>query len=774
MGVKKLTVGRQDVVTHAQRRLRRSRRHFLSTAWALSSSAFVGCQKAVPQARTVTARAADEQRVETLLSRMTLEEKLGQMSQHSIGMIAENQLEDAVRRGRVGSCLNATLEVRNRLQKIAMEESRLKVPLVFGRDVIHGYRTIFPIPLGQATSFNPELVEEAARVAAREAASAGVDWTFAPMVDVSRDPRWGRVAESCGEDPWLTSVLGSAMVRGFQGRNVSDPERVLACAKHFVGYGAAEAGKDYNTADIPEQVLREVYLAPFRACVQSGVQTLMSAFNELNGVPASANEFTLRQVLREEWGFQGFVVSDWTSVLELIAHGLSADERTAARDAIHSGVDMEMVSQTFVSHGVSLVESGEIPLATVNESVRCILRVKLARGLFERPYVTPPAKSVLLAPEHLDVARRLAEESVALLKNEGELLPLDPKLRSIALVGPLADAQRDQMGTWTMDGVAEDTITLLAALRTRYPNLAIHHAPGVPRPRSSEKTGIAEAVAAAQRAQAIVVCVGEDAAISGEARSRALLDLPGAQNELVNAIAALGRPFVLLVLTGRPLTIEGAIERAAAVLWSYHPGTMGGPALVNLLFGHCSPSAKLTLSIPRTVGQIPVYYSHKSTGRPPKDDHRPEVPVGTALDPSDFTARYLDVESSPLFPFGFGLTYGKMVYSALEVLTPRVGRSQRLSVRARLENQGKRAATEVAQLYVRDLFASVTRPVKQLKGFQRVHLQPGEGRLVDFVLNAADLAFPGRDGKPTLEPGKFHVWIGGDSRADLRGEFELV
>jgi beta-glucosidase len=714
-------------------------------------------------------------RADELLTRMTLREKLGQMAQFSVGFQPVAECEQAAREGRVGSFINCpSPELRNRLQRIAVEESRLGIPLLFGRDVIHGYRTMFPIPLAQACSFDVALIEEGARVAAREASSVGIDWALAPMVDMTRDPRWGRIAETSGEDPFLSAELGAALVRGYQGADFSDPERVVACAKHYLGYGAAESGKDYNTTLVPEQTLRELHLPPFRACVAAGVGTIMSAFSELNGVPASANPFTLRQILKGELGFAGFVVSDWASVTETISHGLCESERDAAREAALAGVDVEMATRAFSDHLESLLESGEVSLAVIDEAVRRILRVKLQRGLFERPNVDLKRPSALVTTEHLAVAQRLAEESAVLLKNEGDVLPLSPTLRRLAVIGCLADSALDQLGTWTIDGKPEDAVTTLTALRQRFPQLELSYEPGTPTPRSTDTSGIERAVAAARSADAVLLFAGEDQAISGESKSRAFLDLPGVQSELIRAVAASGKPLVLVLMAGRPLAIGADIDRAQAALWAWHNGSMGGPALVRLLFGERAPSGKLPVSFPRSVGQIPVYYAHKQTGRPLTGQRKPGVPLGTPLDPVGFASCYLDVENSPLFPFGFGLSYSRVEYSDLQVATPSLARNGTLEVSAQLTCHGSHAIEEVAQLYTRDLVASVTRPVRELKAFQRIRLAPGETKRVTFQVPASRLAFPGRSGGPVLEPGDFDVWIGGSSEADLRGEFELI
>lgn len=703
-----------------------------------------------------------EARVEEILSRMTLREKIGQMCQLS-GMSEEG--EELIRRGEIGSFLNVVgAEECNRYQRIAVRESRLGIPLLMGRDVIHGFRTIFPIPLGQAAAWDPELVEEAARIAAREASSEGINWTFAPMVDVARDPRWGRIAEGGGEDPFLTSTLGRAMVRGFQGEDLSAPDSIAACAKHYVGYGAAEGGRDYNTTLIPEGTLRDVYMPPFKACVEAGVATIMSAFNEINGVPATGNEFTLRKVLKGEWGFEGFVVSDWEAVAELVVHGFCADEREAAEAAVRAGVDMEMVSRCYREHLEGLVRSGKVPIELIDEAVRRILRVKLKLGLFENPFVDPSRRSVLLAEEHLEVARRLARESVVLLKNENDLLPLPDDLRAIAVIGPLADSPVDQMGCWVMDGRAEDVITPLRAIRERVSGRTeVIFAPGLEGPRSCERRGFEEAVRAAKRADVVLLFLGEDAGLSGEAHCRAFLDLPGAQEELLKAVAGEGKPIVAIIMAGRPLVLTSILDKVDALMFAWHPGTMGGPALADLIFGDESPSGKLPVSFPRAVGQIPIYYSHKNTGRPPKPGER-----------GGFFTGYLDIDITPLFPFGYGLSYTEFRYDNLRLSSERIGIGDSLTASVDVENEGRFEAEEVVQLYVRDLVGSVTRPVKELKGFKRVRLRPGERRTVSFTLHTDDLRFHNREMEFVVEPGEFRLWVGGSSAEGLTAGFEVV
>jgi beta-glucosidase len=717
-----------------------------------------------------------EKRVDGLMSQMTLEEKVGQLCQATD--VNDRHLELA-RQGRLGSILNVVgpetanpAQASNEAQRAAVEGSRFGIPLIFGRDVIHGYRTILPIPLGQAASFDPALVEEGAAVAAREASAAGIHWTFGPMVDIARDPRWGRIAEGGGEDPVLASRMGAAMVRGFQGSDPSHPERIAACAKHYAGYGAAEGGRDYNTTWIPENLLRDVYLPSFKACVEAGVATVMSAFNDLNGLPATANPFLLRQVLRDEWGFDGFVVSDWDSVQELIPQGVAANKTEATRLALAAGVDMEMVSTCYAESLRAMVESGAVPVAQLDEAVRRVLRTKLRLGLFDRPYVDESRVSILLADSHREVARRLATESCVLLKNDGAL-PLPSDIRSLACIGPLADAPVDQLGCWAFDGRAEDSVTPLTALKEALAGRCeVTYAAGLDHARGSETKGFAEARRLAAKADAVVLFLGEDAGLSGEAHCRAFLDLPGAQEQLVRAVAEVGKPVICVVMTGRPLALTGILDKANALLVAWHPGTMGGPAIADLLLGKASPSGKLPASFPRTVGQVPIYHSHMNTGRPPSPGMA-DIPTGTPLDPTGFLSGYLDVAPVPLFPFGYGLSYTRFAYSDLKLSRDSMPVDGKLTASVEVANTGPVAGEEVVQLYLRDLVGSLTRPVKELKDFARILLAPGESRTVSFTLNADQLAFHTLEGKRVVEPGAFHLMIGGNSRELLTAGFDV-
>jgi beta-glucosidase len=638
------------------------------------------------------------------------------------------------------------------------------------------------------------------------------------MVDIGRDPRWGRVAECLGEDPLLSGVLAAAMVRGFQGDDLADPTSLAACVKHFAGYGASEAGRDYNTTNIPEGELRSVHLPPFRAALEAGAATVMTSFSDLNGIPATANRFLLTQVLREEWGFDGLVVSDWRSIPELIVHGLTEDARDAALTAAEAGVDMDMMGHAYADHMEELVASGALPEARVDAMVANVLRVKLRLGLFEAPYppgsdpgspVSPGRRSDP-PPAHRALAREAALRSVVLLRNEGGLLPLDARrLRRVAVIGPLAHEPREQLGTWIFDGDPALSITPLAALRAALGNApldapwdapgdapenalrdatpaALPKAPPAPRvryvrtldtTRSEDRTGFAEAVEAAADADVALLFLGEEAVLSGEAHSRADIGLPGAQEALVGAVRATGTPVVLVILAGRPLALESVVDQVDALLYAWHPGTMAGPALADLLLGAASPSGRLPVTFPRVTGQIPIYHAHRNTGRPPTPEtfvHLRDLPRGASQLSTGATSYHLDTHYTPLFPFGFGLGYTTFAYDRLEVEPAEMPTNGVVEVSVEVENTGNRKGSEVVQLYVRDPVASVTRPVRELKGFQRVELAAGERRTVTFTLRGADLAFPGRDMTWVTEPGRMEVWVGGNAQATLAAEFRIV
>ncbi len=732
------------------------------------------------------AQAADgshqiEQRVQALLQRMTLQEKIGQMVQLNAGdgdPVAV--LADGLRAGGIGSILNQVdVNLVNELQRIAVEESRLGIPLLVGRDVIHGFKTVMPIPLGQAATWNPALVKEGSRIAALEAATAGVNWTFAPMIDIARDARWGRIAESMGEDPFLAQVYAAAMVEGFQGDDLAVTGTIAACAKHFAGYGAAESGRDYATTNIPENELRNVYLPPFRAALDAGVSTLMASFSDLDGVPATGNAFLMRDVLRGEWQFDGFVVSDWDSVRQLAIHGIAEDERDSVHQAVTAGIDMEMAGGAYSRQLESLVEDGLIPVEMIDKAVSNILRVKFELGLFEQPYTDPASLPPIGNDRALAVARKLALQSVVLLKNDDAALPLTTEtLDSIAIIGPLADAPYEQLGTWIFDGDVDLSVTPLDAIRDLLlGDVNVRYVRAMENSRSRAGPGFDDAVDAAQASDVAILFLGEESILSGEAHSRADINLPGDQVELVRRIRATGKPVIAVILAGRPLTLTNILDDVDALLFAWHPGSMGGPAISDLLFGLESPSGKLTATFPRMVGQIPIYYNQKNTGKPPSPDtvvHIDDIDTHAPQTSFGMTAFHLDAGYEPLFPFGFGLSYTNFQYEDIRVSADEIGLGETITISADLINTGSVAADEVAQLYIRDLVGNVTRPVRELKGFRRLRLEPGQRATVDFELHTDDLAFYGRDMTLITEPGLFHAWIGGSSNADLQTEFRIT
>jgi beta-glucosidase len=739
---------------------------------SIMTTTFAESRSTVPQT---------EERIAALLGQMTLAEKIGQMNQvHAGDMEPVEVLGDALRAGRIGSVINQVdVATVNELQRIAVEESRLGIPLLVGRDVIHGFKTVMPIPLGQAATWNPEVVRQGAIVAAREAATSGINWTFAPMIDITRDPRWGRIAESPGEDPYLASVLAVAMVEGFQGDDLSAAGTIAACAKHFAGYGEAESGRDYATTNIPENELRNVHMRPFRAAVDAGVLTLMASFSDLNGVPATGNEFLMRQVLRDEWSFGGFVVSDWNSIHQLAVHGLTADDRESAMAAATAGVDMDMAGNVYVGHLGELVEKGELDIDVIDTAVANILRAKFRLGLFKNPYTDPDALPPIGNPEALATAKTAALQSVVMLKNENSVLPLSKdRLERIAVIGPLADAPYEQLGTWIFDGDRELSVTALEGIRGLVgDDVQIEYVRAMETSRSKSTGPFDEAVAAAMQSDAALLFLGEESILSGEAHSRADINLPGAQAELVRRVRETGKPVVAVIMAGRPLTLTNIVDEVDAMLFAWHPGTMGGPAIAELLFGLESPSGKLPATFPRMVGQIPIYHSQKNTGKPPTPEkvvHIDDIDARAPQTSLGMTAFHLDAGYTPLFPFGFGLSYAEFVYDDIRVSAEELPVGGTITVSAELTNRSDVAADEVAQLYVRDLVGNVTRPVRELKGFRRLRVEAGETVTVSFELHTDDLAFYGRDNTLMVEPGDFHAWIGGSSDTSLRAEFRVV
>lgn len=702
-----------------------------------------------------------ETKVRALLAEMTLEEKVGQLVQLSF---PQGVPVDAVKRGEIGSILNLTGAAETRTWQGYALESRLKIPLLFGFDVIHGYRTLFPIPLGSTASWDLARIEQAERIAATEAAAAGVHWTFAPMVDIARDPRWGRISEGSGEDPYLGAAIAQARVRGFQGQDLAATDTVLACAKHFAAYGAAQAGRDYFTTDVTERVLREVYLPPFHAAVSAGVGSFMAAFNDLDGTPCSANAFLLDHVLRREWGFTGLVVSDWEGVSQMRAHGNVVDLQDSAAKAIIAGLDMDMQANAFARELPKLVQSGTVPTTRLDEAVARVLRAKFQLGLFDDPYRycdEARERGAMLRPAAVFAARDLARRSCVLLKNERNVLPLQTESVRIALVGPFADSPADQNGAWYGRGLASDAVTLRRALEDENPG-RVRYALGCAA-EGGDTAGFAEAVRAAERADVVIFAAGERAEQSGEARSRTSLNLSGHQEALLTALRQAGKPVIMILFTGRPLTIEKIEPLADAILVAWHPGTMGGPALCDVLSGRYNPSGHLPLTWPRSVGQIPIFYNHKNSGRP----------VGEKADDLMFS-RYIDSPNEPQYPFGFGLSYTTFAFDDLRLSRNTLQPNDAVRVTVRVSNTGPRSGETVVQLYVRDRVGSVTRPVRELKGFEKIALAAGESREVSFELSAAHLAFWRADRTFGPEPGDFDVYVGNASTATLSASFRLT
>ena len=740
-------------------------------------SLFVLLLSAVPAYAAVARVAAPnpgvEARIQKILDEMTPEEKLGQLQQLGGPIEGSPELIELAGKGKLGSTLNVRgAAIVNKIQRAAVEGSRLKIPLLFGFDVIHGYRTIFPIPLALASSWDPDVAEKASRLAAHEASLDGLRWTFSPMVDIARDPRWGRVAEGAGEDPFLGAAMARAYVRGYQGEDPSAADSLAACAKHWVGYGAAEAGRDYSTTEISERTLREIYFPPFQAAVDAGALTFMSAFNDLNGVPSSANSFTLTQVLRGEWKFTGFVVSDWDSVSQLIPHGIAANDADAARKALTAGVDMEMDSRLYGAELPRLIQTGHVPQSAVDEAVRRILRVKIALGLFERPYADEKLSSSAPDAASRAAARTAAARSFVLLKNDGNVLPFSKNIKSVAVIGPLGDDGAGMLGSWRGDGRFEEAVTVLAGLRAALPNAQVIFATGCLTMGDSD-AGFAEAVRAAKGADAVVLALGEAGDMTGEASSRASIDLPGRQLELAEAVLAAGKPTAVVLINGRPLTLSPLAERAPAILEAWQPGTEAGNAIADVLFGDSNPGGKLPITFPRAVGQIPLYYNHKNTGRPPVEGDR--VNTGHPLEDSNhYTSKYLDVPVTPLFPFGWGLSYASTRLSGLAVYPAKIAADQKADVTVFVENTGTRVGDEVVELYIRRRAASVTRPVAELKGFQRVTLRPGEKRRLDFNLGPKKLGFYGLDMKFGVEPGDYEITVGTGSVGGLTARLSVA
>ncbi len=730
---------------------------------------FVGCS---PMAEDITGPVTEnERRADSVLQLMTLDEKIGQMVSYTshwdvTGPVVSTDIERYIREGMCGAIFNAHEVSFNRgLQELAVNKTRLGIPLLFGYDVVHGHRTIFPIPLGASSSWDPELIERAARVAAIEATACGVNWTFAPMVDISFDPRWGRVAESAGEDPYLASVIAQANVRGFQGNDLTAENTLLACMKHFAAYGAPQAGRDYHTVDMSDRVLREFYLPPFKSAVNTGVASAMTSFNELDGIPATGSKYLLTDILREEWGFEGFVVTDYNSIVEMIAHGVAEDTARAAELAVEAGVNMDLQSSAYRTALNALVNSGRVSEELIDKAVFRILEAKVKLGLFDDPYKyfsLERQNNQLSTPEHLQVAYDLAASSIVLLKNENSILPLD-KGTNIALIGPHATLQRDLLGSWIADGRSGNLQTIREAVELVNGSASTRYAKGCWFDETDE-SGFEEAIRVARDAEVILLAMGESWHWSGEAASRTSIRIPEIQTKLIKKLKTLGKPMVLVLLNGRPLELEEEIEMVDALVEAWFPGTKGARAIADVLFGNVNPSGKLTMTFPRNIGQVPIHYHMKNTGRP--------------IDPEDpdykYTSRYLDSPNEPLFPFGFGLGYSAFEYSGLSLDKYTMFPGDSIRVSCTVHNTGDRDGFETVQLYIRDLVGSVTRPVKELKDFKKVLVTSGEKTEVSFIISDKDLSFYRADMTYGTEPGNFSVFVGGNSRDLLKTEFMLA
>ncbi len=770
----------------------------LALGFAISQAHAQGSHPAPSNAQLASPQI--EQKVNALLQQMTLEEKIGQLVQYSAteahaapaagdSTAALNVNPPApggvdsyalAQKGELGSMLNTVGQnLTNHFQHAAVDHTRLHIPMLFGADVIHGFRTIFPVPLATASSWDPALITDLAHMAALEARTAGVDWVYSPMVDIARDARWGRCTEGAGEDPYLGSAIARAYIRGYQGDSLSAPGSVAASVKHFAAYGAAEAGREYNTTDMSELQLRQVYLPPYHAAVEAGAATVMSAFNSLNGVPASANPFLLQTILRDEWGFNGLVVSDYTAVMELVHHGIALDGATATQKALTAGVDIDMMSHDYDTELPGLVQSGRVPLSVVDEAVRRVLRVKFALGLFDHPFTAGPEVTGAI-PEHRPLVRRAAEESFVLLQNDpvhgNPLLPLAATTKKIALIGPLADDADDMVGAWSGANNFGDVRTLRAAMeaRAQQDGSVLTYAKGTEISGTSNE-GFAAAVAAAQNSDIAILALGESSNMTGEAASRAYLDLPGNQQQLLEAVVATGKPVVLLIFSGRPLVLDWAANHVAAMMEVWFPGVETGPAIVETLFGEVAPSGKLTMSFPRAVGQEPLYYNQLPTGRPVQHAD----PAHPGYVEMKYVSRYLDVPNDALFPFGHGLTYTAFAYSGVSLSAPSLSaaaltrdpRSQPMIATATVTNTGKRRATEIVQCYVGIRGASTEQPVRNLKGFARVTLDPGQSQAVHFPLGFAELSFYNAQAHQVVEPVDYTVYIGGSSTASHAAHF---
>lgn len=715
-----------------------------------------------------------DERVEEILDGMTIEDKIGQLNQMD-GRRDIEKIKTEIRQGTLSSIMNIVdPAVTDELQRIAVEESPSRIPILFARDVVHGFNTVLPIPLGMAASWDDDLIEAASRNTALEATEKGIRWAFAPMMDIARDPRWGRIAESFGEDTYMAGRLAAAVVRGYQGESLADQTSMAACAKHFVGYGDAEGGRDYNTTSIPPRTLRDVYLPPFKACVDQGCASIMTSFNDNDGLPSTGNRWLLTELLREQWGFKGLVVSDWGSVAGLIPHGVAHDKRDAAQQCIVAGCDMDMSSRSYLLHLKDLIEKGEVDMAVLDEAVRRVLKLKVELGLFENPYARKVERSDIYSEPVLETACRLAEESVVMLKNENAL-PVRNDVRKILVVGPMADAAYDQMGTWALDGDKTHSVTPIAALREMYGD-KVEYIPCLTHPRDKSTGEFKRIAKAARKADVVLAFVGEEQMMSGEAHSLSSLDLQGAQAQMLETLASTETPLVTVFLAGRPMTIARQVEISDAILYAWHPGTMGGKALANIISGAVNPSGKLPVTFPRNVGQIPIYYNHKHTSHRAKgtEGNLDNIPREGRQSVMGHTSSYLDVAPSPLFHFGYGLSYTTFELSDAQIESTTVTPDGHVRASVVVKNTGSREGTEVVQLYTGRKTASVTQPLKELKDFKRVTLAPGESRKIDFELPVSRLAFHNRDMVLAVEEGKYTLTIGTDSQSGLKKYFKIT
>ncbi|EDP71359.1 candidate b-glucosidase, Glycoside Hydrolase Family 3 protein [Flavobacteriales bacterium ALC-1] len=720
---------------------------------------------------------AIELKINELLSKMTLEEKIGQTnlrgSSSRVNGELPEELKTAVRNGEIGAFLNVmNLEYVKELQRIAVEESPNGVPLIFARDVIHGFKTIFPIPLGLAASWDAETARKSSEIAAFEASSAGIRWTFAPMLDIARDSRWGRIAESPGEDPYLASILGKAYVEGFQSNDLSNPTSMAACAKHFIGYGAAIGGRDYNTVNMSEPLLRNVYLPPFTAAINNNAATVMTSFNEVNGIPVTGNEFLLKEVLRNELNFNGFTVSDWDSTVEMISHGYARDEKHVAELAANAGLDMEMTSKAYEHHLKILIEENKVSMDELDTMVKNILRIKLKLNLFEDPYIPEDHTGNLYADSHLEEAKKAVIKSAVLLKNEN-ILPLSNNTK-VAVIGPLANKPHEQLGTWTFDGERDHTITPVDAFKKA--NAKYEFVEGLTYSRDKTTRGFNDAIRAAKSSDVILFFGGEEAILSGEAHSRSNIDLPGAQVQLLNELAKTGKPIVMVIMAGRPITITNIINKVDAVIMAWHPGTMGGEALYDIIFGISNPEGRLPISWPKNAGQLPYFYNHKNTGRPAETGQfvqMDSIPIGAWQSSLGNDSHYLDIGYAPHFPFGYGLSYTNFKYENISISKDTITFSEDLIVKASITNTGKRDGKELVQLYLQDIVGSITRPIRELKGFQHVDIKSGETKEVSFKISSGDLKFVNSKMINAAEEGKFNLWVGPNASSGLKRSFYL-